>query len=402
MSNAQSKAGTTHRDFLWVVLFFIIFVNGFESGGYQASLLSVGQTFDLSTTSMGIFAAVELLADMLAPIVLGSWADRTHKGTCIKIALAVQVVTTVVVVFAQTQGLFVGSMFLLGLTTSALQFISIALLADAYPATNKRRIGYMTSMYALGAVTAPLVVTFYLNVGIDWRALFVVLAVCSVIAFVCIARVGAEPREEAPRQEARISSGRFVLVGVLLICVVMCIYVGFENGFAFFVDTFFTNVFNDASGKLALSLYWFVMIPSRMLVGRFSNHAPKILLASVITIPVVALLVAVAPTAWMVMLLCIPLGLASGAIYPCSLTMALPFAGKKTATATGMITTATGIGGFLFTAYTGFAADMWDVRTAIASLAAFFIISLGAVLAVNRLSASIARENKLPEADKAA
>ncbi len=85
------------------------------------------------------------------------------------------------------------------------------------------------------------------------------------------------------------------------------------------------------------------------------------------------------------LLLCIPLGIASGAIYPCVLTVVLPFAGKKTATATGMITAATGIGGFAFTALTGFMADQWGMRMAIMALAAFFAVSLVAMIAVRSL-----------------
>jgi fucose permease len=78
----------------------------------------------------------------------------------------------------------------------------------------------------------------------------------------------------------------------------------------------------------------------------------------------------------LVLLLCIPLGLASGAIYPCSLSLSLPYAGQKTATATGMITTATGIGGFAFTALTGFLADHVGMRISLCVLAAFFVIPL--------------------------
>ncbi|MBQ6206846.1 MAG: hypothetical protein IJK52_07165, partial [Oscillospiraceae bacterium] len=87
----------------------------------------------------------------------------------------------------------------------------------------------------------------------------------------------------------------------------------------------------------------------------------------------------------LVMLLCVPLGLASGAIYPCSLTMLLPFAGKRTATATGMITTATGIGGVAFTAFTGFAAELWGIRVAMASLGGFVLLSALAVLGAENL-----------------
>ena len=67
------------RDCLWIILFFIVFINGFEAGGYQASLWSVEKDFDLSMSSMGLFAAMELFATMLAPILLGRWADGVEK-----------------------------------------------------------------------------------------------------------------------------------------------------------------------------------------------------------------------------------------------------------------------------------------------------------------------------------
>jgi MFS family permease len=88
MSGARAKA-TRGKDYLWVFLFLVIFMNGFESGGYQASLLSIGQSYDLSMTSMGLYAALELFADMLAPLLLGGWADRTGKGKSIAVVLVI-------------------------------------------------------------------------------------------------------------------------------------------------------------------------------------------------------------------------------------------------------------------------------------------------------------------------
>jgi MFS family permease len=88
------------RDYLWLVLFLIIFINGFESGGYQASLWSIGQDFDLSATSMGLYAALELFATMLAPILLGRWADSVEKAKSIRLMLIVQIVASAVILFA--------------------------------------------------------------------------------------------------------------------------------------------------------------------------------------------------------------------------------------------------------------------------------------------------------------
>lgn len=373
-------------DLLWISLFALVFLNGFEDGGYQASLYAIGQEYDLSMTSMGLFASMELFATMLAPILLGQWADRRNKSQSMGILLVIQLISTLSIVLIKSQWLFLLCVFVLGLTTSALHFIAIATLADAYPITAKRKIGFITSMYATGALISPLVVAAYFNLGFGWRTLFGILTVGSALPLVGILRSGTEQRERGKRQdEVSQYGGKLIVAGVLLLCVVMCIYVGFENGFAYFVDTLFTDVLEADTGKLALSVFWAVMIPARILVGFFSKHAEKILLGCVVAIPLITVLVAVSHSAIAVLIMCIPLGLASGAVYPSVLSLMLPFAGKQTATATGMITTSTGIGGMVFTILTGFLSDKLGMRMALGVLAGFFVFAIIAVLSLRRI-----------------
>lgn len=372
------------KDFLWIILFLIVFLNGFEAGGYQASLWSVGKDFDLSATKMGLYASMELFATMLAPILLGRWADTVRKDKSICTLLALQFAASLSILFTRSNILFLLSIFFLGITTSALQFIAIAALADTYPLTRGKKIAYMTSMYAVGALISPQVVDFYLRNGLSWRTLFGVLAAGSLISFAGMVYSGSDPREEKPASEDEKGSGTFVLSVILLLSVIMCIYVGFENGFTFFVDTLFTDVFAVSSGKLALSLFWAVMIPSRILVGRYSRYAERILITSILAIPASMFVIYSVSNPTIVLLMCIPLGFASGAIYPSVLTLALPYSGKNTATATGIITAATGIGGVVFTALTGYMADQFGLQTAMMILVSFFFFSLLAALAVVR------------------
>ncbi|MDO4805209.1 MAG: MFS transporter [Lachnospiraceae bacterium] len=375
----------TKKDFLWIILFLIVFINGFEAGGYQASLWTIGKDFDLSMTSMGLYAAMELFATMLAPILLGGWADRSEKNKCISLMLIIQISAAVLAFLTTSNNIFLVSVFFLGLTTSALQFISIAALADAYPISGGKKVAYITTMYASGALVAPLVVDFYLRHNLGWRTLFAILAAGSILTLTGIVLSGSGKREANAASDSSQSSGDvFVLSGILLLGVIMCIYVGFENGFTFFVDTLFTDVLKSSGGKFALSLFWAVMIPSRFLVGRFSGHAKKILIGAIVAIPCTMLPLSASANPAVVMLLCVPLGLASGAIYPSVLTIMLPLAGKRTATATGIITSATGIGGVVFTAMTGYMADLWGMRFAMLALVSFFAISLLAALIVTR------------------
>ncbi len=372
---------------LWLYLFLIVFFNGFEAGGYQASLYSIGQVYDLSVTGMGLFASVELLATMLAPLLLGSLADRSHKHKFLLIVLGIQILFAFTLFASNVEIVFIIGIFVLGLTTSALQFISIASLMEAYPTSGKRKIGFMTSMYALGAFVAPLFVDWLLSLGFSWRMVFLALTIGSVVAFVGIFSLRNYKTKERMQDENTTSaSGSFVIAGVLALCVVMCIYVGFENGFAFFVDTMFTEVLNSSSGKFAISLFWVVMIPSRVLVGLFASHAKKILVAAIIAIPLITCMITMMSDANAVIALIIPLGFACGAIYPSVLSTLIPISGNKKATATAMITTATGIGGVVFTALTGFLAERISINGAIMTLSAFFIISLISVLALYRTS----------------
>ncbi len=372
---------------LWLFLFLIVFFNGFEAGGYQASLYSIGQIYDLSVTGMGIFASVELFASMLAPLLLGSLADRSHKLKFLLVILGMQILFAFTLFARNVEMVFVIGIFILGLTTSALQFISIAALMEAYPVSGKSKIGFMTSMYALGAFVAPLFVDRLLEMGISWRAVFLALTIGSVIAFAGIITFRDQKPEEITYDEhTKYANGRFMVGGVLLLCVVMCIYVGFENGFAFFVDTMFTKVLNSSGGKFAISLFWVVMIPSRVLVGLFARHAKKILVAAIISIPLITWLMTMMTDDKAVTALIIPLGFACGAIYPSVLSTLIPISGNKKATATAMITTATGIGGVIFTALTGFMADRIGFKGAILSLSAFFILSLISVVILYRIS----------------
>ena len=372
---------------LWIFLFLIVFINGFEMGGYQASLYEIGRTYDLSITNMGFFAAAELLATMLAPIILGNWADRTDKVKSILLLLCTQIVFSLSILIGRNEILFIAGIFFLGLTTSALQFISIAAIAEKYPVSGKKKIGFITSMYAFGALTAPLAVSFYLDRNADWRLLFLLIAIGSVVAAAGVFLFRNEEREQtAETDEDKVKNGLFVISGGLLLCAVMFIYVGFENGFAFFIDTMFKDVFDSSLGKYALSIFWAVMIPSRILVGMLSRHSTKILLMSVIAIPVVTIGLSFSASGMIVMILCVPLSLFCGAIYPSVLITLVDFAkGNRTATATAMITAATGLGGVTFTALTGVLAGSFGIRNAICSLAVFFAVSIVCVIFAIRL-----------------
>lgn len=380
------RANIRKRDLLFVAFFAIIFMNGFETGGYQASISTIRDAFGLDNAGMGAYASIELVATMIAPIVFGSLADRAGKMRFIRIFLVFQILSGACICLFSSSGAFMGGIFALGLTTSALQFIAIAATADVYPRTGASKIGYLTSMYSLGALVAPLIVRFYLGLDMTWRLLFALIALAALLVLMCVLRAVDKPREELPATargacETENSEGkRFVLPAILLLCLIMLVYVGFENGFAFFIDAFMTDTFSSEWGKYAISVFWASMIPSRLLSGRFCKHPLRNLAIADVGLPICMAILALGTSEAFVLAMCFPLGFASGAIYPNVLALAVKLAGKKTATATGMITTATGIGGAAFTFLTGAIAQSFGIRLSLIVLGAFFILSMLAII----------------------
>lgn len=360
------------------ILFFIVFMNGFEAGGYQASLLSIGKGYRLGAVAMGLFASAQLIAQMIAPMIFGPIADRIGKKKVFLPFLAIQTLACILLMVSQSTATFIPGIFTVGLSMGVLQNIAIAELADAFPVTGQRKIGYFTGLYSLGAVIAPALCSFYLKRNVSWKLLFVMMGITSAVNLFVSVRTEFAPMEDAPgeKDQEQAGSGVFVLSGIILLCIMIFVYAGFENGFAFFVNSFISEELQGSNSYLALSFFWLAMIPSRMLCGHFSRFNQQILLISAAGAVLFAFLIGMAQGETAALVLCFPLGFFCGAIYPAVLNASIAFSGTKTASVTGMIAMSIGIGGALISASTGVLSQMNGLRYAMLALAAFLLLDV--------------------------
>ncbi len=362
-------------DLLCLALFILIFINGFESGGYQASLHTIGKVYDLSITSMGLFATVELFSTMLAPIILGSWADHVGKKKSLILMVYLQILSCAFIGIGTSQIAFLIGIFILGISTSTTQFVGIAAVGDIYKDSGFK-IGAITSMYALGSVVAPLMVGAYLKANIDWRLMFWLILGISLLSLIGLNDKHADWTMKKEVEHSLTPQGELVIPAIMMLSLIMLVYVGFENGFAFFVNSYFIDELKSDSGELALSVYWMMMIPSRLVSGKFSRHAIRNLLAATVAIPFLTIAMTFTSDVWLEIVLGGALGFACGAIYPNCLTLAMKYSGRFSATAVGIITTATGIGGVIGTGLMGIMADHLGYSMAMVLLAILFMVDI--------------------------
>jgi len=364
-------------DYLCGILFLAVFMNGYEAAGYQTGIGDVGKEYVLNGTGMGMLASVQLIAGLIAPLFFGPLADRVGKKKLLTVFLAAETVSAAGLVFCRGYQVFAAGIFLMGLCVSTVQFISIATLADLYPVSGSRKIGWITGFYSLGAVAAPLVCGYCLEHGSSWRILFVILGAAAVLEAIAVFVLDFSPRESAQDAgDRQAADGKWIFSGIFLLCAVMFVYVGFENGFAFFVNSYLTEILKTDHAYIALSLFWLAMIPARILCGCFSCRNRQILLIASVGAAAVALVIGTTGNGTAAVFLCLPLGFFCGAVYPAVLTRSLDFAGGKTATVTGMITAATGLGGAAVTALTGMMSQRLGLKQAMVFLAGFLAIDI--------------------------
>lgn len=370
METQKKRRNTLH----WI-LFFAVFMNGFEAAGYQTSLGSIGKEFALNGTGMGMLASVQLIAGLIAPLLFGPLADKLGKKRLLVAFFAAGTASSMCLAVCAGYRTFAAGIFLMGLSVSTTQYVSIAAIADLYPVSWSKKIGWITGFYSFGAVVAPMVCGYYLENGGSWKILFSMMGSAEILIMIATLAMDFSPREDVRETSGkRMPAGTWVLSGILLLCAVMFMYVGFENGFAFFVTSYLTEVLNADHAYIALSLFWFMMIPARVACGYLGHLNRQILVIASLGAAILALAIGTVGNGKAAITLCLPLGFFCGAIYPSVLTQSLAFAGGKTATATGMITAATGLGGAVVTLLTGTMSQQFGLKRAIVFLSGFLML----------------------------
>ena len=372
---------------LAALLLISIFMNGFETGGYQAVLLSIGQTYQLDERGQGILAAVELFATMIAPIIFGTIADKVGKRIMLILSTLERVISGTVMFLAFNSIIFAVGIALLGCATSIIQYVAIAEMDDAYPVTRHHRMGFIAATYALGAVVAPLIVGATIHGVFGWRAFFLVDCVISAImAFLlwkCSFAVREEVLDDGMQEELADATrpvhgetSKIYYFGVALLCIIMFVYVGVENGVGFFLNGFMYSTMDSEKGYLALSLFWFAMIPARILCGIFAKYRETLLCLASIGATAFLLVLSMVKSENVTFLVVFILGFFCGAVYPNVLTYAADFAGGRTATVIAAITVATGVGGTLVSGVFGFLENMLGYSASFVVLMAFMAIDI--------------------------
>ena len=246
-------------------------VIGMQSAGYQAILFDIAAEFSMSATGQGTLAAIQYISGIIVPLVFGGLADRFRKRDVICVFAAVYAVGSLIAVFSGSQTVFCIAVFIAAF--SMLGALFPASIVETDPAKGARNNSLQNVAFSIGAVVSPLFMGALIESGVNWRALYIIIAASSALLIALLLAMKVQPVNITDQREGKAGlRALFALVGVFWVAILFSCG-SMENGIVGFLKNFFVQEMNtEALGGLAVSLFWVAMIPSRLLCGYFKNQ----------------------------------------------------------------------------------------------------------------------------------
>ena len=256
-----------HKKLFLPTMTMILFLLGFENAGFQLALLSAAEEFSLSEDAMGLLVAAQYVSMGVMPLLFGRLADRAGKKKIIIIFMLVFAAGSVMAGLPGTVVLFTAGVSVIGAGFSVSECTVAAALADAYEERSEKYINFANVFFGIGAVVSPLVLQALMDRSPgSWRAVFLIcaLAIAIVVPFLVFSRFKPTLPVAAVGQKPKF--GSIMLLLSFIFC--MFVYVGIENGIAFYADAIFVLELDaPAFGAYAISLLWGFMAGARLFFG---------------------------------------------------------------------------------------------------------------------------------------
>lgn len=315
---------------------------------YQSIISTITKNYSISNTVAGIIISLHFIGSFVAPIIFGEIGDRIGKKSIIIISLNLLIIGLLMVYLFDNILLLAIGIFIIGCGFAVNEGILSGLLSDVNIGKTNKVINISQMFLSIGAVTGPLITLLLIKLTGSWKFVFPLMIVLFGVILLYFTRLrfdGIRKTVQDHKNTGLISIKLFKEKIFIYLCISIFIYVGIEEGIAFWLVTYFDNSFNAIQlGTYALSAYWASMIVGRYLASRFNNKQRFLLNGGLIS-SLVFICIALLWQNGIVSLICFAgVGLGFSAVWPIIISITAENYPKYTGTAMGIMMTA-GAGG---------------------------------------------------------
>jgi len=361
---------------------------------FSVSLATAGALFTVH--SVGYFGGV---------LLAGPLADRRGRRPVAALGAAGLLAGTALAALAPEWGWFLAAMIPSGFGFAFVDVGLNAAIGDAVLDARRRAavMNLLHGAFPLGTLAAPAGLALAWQLGLDWRATFLVIAALVALALVPLVVRGPKwPEYHAPGHVTAANAADGVLLvpprrtkNVLSLlrepvlarlALVQGLYVGVELGIAGWIATYMVDAFGagEGAGALATSVYWGGFLAGRPVMAYVTHQfGPSRTLPWLIGVAALAAGAAIfAQGALLATIAYLVTALAISGLFPTLMAMSLQGRSGDAGTVAALITAAASLGGLVWPWLVGYVADVAGIRVAMATAA----LPLLAMLPLSRFS----------------
>lgn len=357
--------------------FLVLGLLGLYLSVYQSVLEDLSNDFMLKPSQVGLIISFHFIGSILLPMVLGELSDRVGSKPALFTSFSCIILGLFIFLSGRSAFIFcVGSM-LAGGGFAVLEGTITGLLAAVNPDRINSILNLSQMFFCLGACLGPLVVFSVALAKQTWQVSYVFVLVLFIFAMMLFCFVDV-PSHRTERIHGLQLKGLLKNPIFMLLLLSIFLYVGIEEGAAFWITSYLHHVSRSAIPVMFfLTAYWLGMGSGRLLFSFINMHYKRWMIYSLLFSFVFVLLFLIfADHSWILLPIFL-VGFGFAPVWPVLMMDAYHCGGQATQTAMGSMMASGAAGGATVPFVLGYLAQktsMPDAMTMLPILLAILII----------------------------
>ncbi|HBP38353.1 MAG TPA: hypothetical protein DD640_06375, partial [Clostridiales bacterium] len=245
------------------VSYFALTLLGLYLSVYQSVIDDIAADYQLSPAGKGLMISFHFLGAFLLPLILGEAGDRLGTRPVLRLAFLLMIGGLVLIIVSHAPYLFLIGTLLVGGGFAVIEGMLSGLLAIANPERVNSVMNLSQMYFCLGAVGGPFMAYGLKWIGAGWQVNYGLILILLILSLILFNRLILPAYRTAPLKGLYLKRILKDPVFILLLLAIF-IYVGIEEGTAFWVSSYIQETMTSSvPGLFFISVYWLGMACGR-------------------------------------------------------------------------------------------------------------------------------------------